>query len=1045
MSVNPNIPPTVEVGGSQIVNSADPRWIDGGPSNTTPTFNIDDPNFWIPMTVLSGLASGFCERAAVVSSSITGFPIGLTWVNEASSGHAGNAAQTAKTANNIGVAGGTATIFTQTASPIGIAPGTTNNYMASFDSALSLLIKQGGYVTDAGSRYADFDALALAARANAARWGYSISLPTYKGTSYAVTYKNAFPADWAKERKWMLEQLRYTGETSGPTIGPIRLYDVDRYTLPAGTYASTTVTGGTLNINGMYSAAITSANVVTTDLSYAMGTVIIAQDFENNTHKMYVKQDSCWAAPQYHASRISAGDTKPANIYFGHLDGGAMVDYNTLEPVPNHSATGAQGSSYIVDNGDTLKLYQAGPTDTASWINTVSVQSGGTVVLDVGEDTESGTKYYADGSEDYITSVDTTQYSSTMVTDGSAYLPFSYGIEMPASFTFTHYGSGSATETRSTGLLYIYDTYVYIPTEDQKENGDVPAKYWSKGNSSTPTNSTTWGSSYMYAYEYENAETMEYVANSVYTLNIDGTSCKVKPPVITYTSTNVEEILDTGTIYLTGGTAYVLSEAEIQQYQDALDAAQEEAEQNGTEPEVVEEPNIDYFLWRYNDQYWEYWKDVDSDATLKLSDLSGADTDTWVGGGTVSTVMEVFRSVRSGKLYLYDNVWFQSRFTCGKCKHLNLMAGARLVPMMNNQLPTEPFNLDCSNMLITRNYSNMMNGNGWNYNPGQHANYDPWVYMGTSTATDGQALINHTNYWVEGRNVTVKLTYSQTTEEYGTTSLYVSNGATVTISGHVRVTVICVDRGATVILADGASLNGAAIYNTGTVRISATARGLASSSYPPTTYVFKGGTFEIKGSGHIIAVYSRIWAEIGSTINIDAGNLRRGYINGQHFFCNTDIIIDSNTNPAYVRCFSISLFLFNSFGLETIDTGNTGTHLLTEGWNTLQLDSDNVICRVPDAYNEQGQLIDRAAQADAIIEPADETVVIGGTISFYEGNTGTSVVNAPSYTALKNDYTTTIRTGITICAINKGQEGPVDHYTEFRCRQFFDPAGPQQA
>ena len=114
------------------------KWIDGGPDNPAPEFNLDNPTMWMPMTVMNGLASGFMERAAVVSSTVTGFPSGLD-ITSAS-----------KVAKNFAAGVPVTSIFSGTADPIFRAPtspgASVSNYMVTVDSAICCLISTGGFV-----------------------------------------------------------------------------------------------------------------------------------------------------------------------------------------------------------------------------------------------------------------------------------------------------------------------------------------------------------------------------------------------------------------------------------------------------------------------------------------------------------------------------------------------------------------------------------------------------------------------------------------------------------------------------------------------------------------------------------------------------------------------------------------------------------------------------------------------------------------------------------------------------------------------------------
>lgn len=273
MAINPNIPEQIEVEGQLITNTADPKWIDGGPFNNNPTFNIDDPSMWTPMTVMSGLASGFCERAAYVNQKVVGFPTGLTWTPEAAPGV--NMAQASTAAANLALGHEFVSVFSETtAADLHIpARDAGSNYMSTFDVALSNLIEQGGYVasdTDGITPYT-FTTLAASAssRAHAAESDL-VKMPEEGGTDYLAAMGNAFPAEWAKERKWMLDELKYT-QGIGRTVPRM---DIEYYGFRPDDEISSSY--GTVKVENiypaLYSSQIKTENLNTNDdTSHGMG------------------------------------------------------------------------------------------------------------------------------------------------------------------------------------------------------------------------------------------------------------------------------------------------------------------------------------------------------------------------------------------------------------------------------------------------------------------------------------------------------------------------------------------------------------------------------------------------------------------------------------------------------------------------------------------------------------------------------------------------------------------------------------------------------
>lgn len=226
------------------------KWIDGNdvvtvPGTTTsvhiygytesPTFDVDNPQFWTPLSVLSGLASGYCERRAVINPEfVTGttvssgqtVPVIKSWTDTAATrdGIVSNCMHNmalGKSVDSLFYSDATAIMF-----PFGTA--SVSNYMTTMDAAITELVSGGTYhyVDSTGAEYAStgrtaFGGVAEEAHATAAaqtETTSAISMPVSGGgdqlcTSMAV----GIPVEWAKERKWMLDTLKYT-QTIGHTV-----------------------------------------------------------------------------------------------------------------------------------------------------------------------------------------------------------------------------------------------------------------------------------------------------------------------------------------------------------------------------------------------------------------------------------------------------------------------------------------------------------------------------------------------------------------------------------------------------------------------------------------------------------------------------------------------------------------------------------------------------------------------------------------------------------------------------------------------------------
>jgi len=255
------------------------KWIDGNdlvavPGTTTsvhiygytesPTFDVDNPNFWTPLSVLSGLASGFCERRAVldpvfvVGTTTGGASITSDWT-------AGPAAKDSivsncmhnlalgKPVDSLYYTGSDATFY-----PIGSSA--TSNYMTTMDAAITMLLTgETHYVDLSGSDYASgalyFPVLASAAEATAAGQSdptSAISSPVSNGGDLCAVMSPGLPVEWAKERKWMLDELRYTKGGASIDAG------ISAASILPGWYVSDTISGAS-TYSDAYETAVSSA------------------------------------------------------------------------------------------------------------------------------------------------------------------------------------------------------------------------------------------------------------------------------------------------------------------------------------------------------------------------------------------------------------------------------------------------------------------------------------------------------------------------------------------------------------------------------------------------------------------------------------------------------------------------------------------------------------------------------------------------------------------------------------------------------------------
>ena len=394
MAINPNVNGSTD----------NPKWIDGGPGNTEQTFNLDNPAMWPTTPTLEGLVSGFCERAAIVVTSLPSFPAGLeTWAQEAPADNPGNSAIADSATANIAKHNPTAQLFQNTPPQTMSGPGraaTSSNYMASFDSALTLLINpEGGYKTSAGTSYNDFAALAASAVSRAQAAGSAIASPQSGGGNYAKVFYPAYPVEWAKERKWMLEELRYTGKP---------VYCSECYVRALRPDITSSVENAADVAQDLYSSAV-AAGYETAEVridSTGVGNTALMGYYryvDNNTDMIQTASPQADnAIPVELVTRPIDGATVAAGdvvaFYFGEPTEVNLPDYDGMwyEQVGRRilvkGSTAASDSSdnrYTVLSGGTLRLTADGGGCG------VSVSSGGTLLLQ--SDTRAGNINIMDG------------------------------------------------------------------------------------------------------------------------------------------------------------------------------------------------------------------------------------------------------------------------------------------------------------------------------------------------------------------------------------------------------------------------------------------------------------------------------------------------------------------------------------------------------------------------------------------------------------------------------------------------------------------------
>ena len=207
-------------------NNFDTKWKD---QSTPCKYDVDDPTFCSPMSVLSGLVSGFCERQAVVNSNFvtgtTASPVTVDWsaTTQASRNAIVDSCVQHVAAHDLlpsqvgaeSYKGPVSAAFMPADHDAKVDGNVTvdTTYMTHMDNLITSLVETGEYRTDltGGTAYTTFAQLASSASAAVAGTVSAItSVPVQGGTNYSQEFMPSFPKEWAKERKWMLEQLRYT-------------------------------------------------------------------------------------------------------------------------------------------------------------------------------------------------------------------------------------------------------------------------------------------------------------------------------------------------------------------------------------------------------------------------------------------------------------------------------------------------------------------------------------------------------------------------------------------------------------------------------------------------------------------------------------------------------------------------------------------------------------------------------------------------------------------------------------------------------------------
>lgn len=493
------------------------KWIDGNdlvavPGTTTsvhisgyteaPTFNVDDPTMWTPLSVLSGLASGFCERRAVLNDDfVTAAGTTVHWIE----GTTATRDQLTKNCMNNMAAGIDNLAYLYYNADVSMRPigsAATSNYMTVMDAAITTLVTGAdSYVDSTGASFAltgraAFDGVASSALATAnsqTETGSSISMPVSNGgTILRQVMANALPVEWAKERKWMLDEIRYTG-SGGADVMPINNIGGSGIELNDDNVSVSKV-GGWFPVDSLYSSSYVDSSG--TYESYSLYTLGQFGAIVNEPNQMTVhyssfvasavdcdlyNSDGSYDSPNQFSSAVDVA------AYFGAIDnerGYHTVDYAKYSAVrQGQTVTAVSSGFYHVQSGGILIMPpMSGTSDgnapvaaTAS-ISAVTVDSGGSVIMSAKLDPNYASMAVTySGDWQYAASIPTTGATSSETVDSYT----SKLMRIPQTVTAV-----------AGGTMYVFSNCCYIPYEQDPDDPDAVSCYIISADEDTWN--TTW-------------------------------------------------------------------------------------------------------------------------------------------------------------------------------------------------------------------------------------------------------------------------------------------------------------------------------------------------------------------------------------------------------------------------------------------------------------------------------------------------------------------------------------------------------------------------
>ena len=345
-------------------------------SNGGIVFDLDDPRFTSPMSVISGLASGYCERRAAVDDTYAA----ASWTTDAVKENT-----VSRLAANIAINQNIGTVSaygagseTFQAPQSWTADNQTKTFMDYFDHDLMDLAHM--YVTSGGTAYTDFRDFAEYASDRA--WddehysnygGYCVDTVAASGgkgvesdeADYTGTFVPTFAAGWAVERRDMLEELMYS-------IAPATIAKLD----------TTQASGGDYNVQHDFGIGF--------NFAYISGTITNCYNFTSDSDS---DRDMDFPYYTYADGILSGAQLERADVSATYKLDGLVTEANNAATV---TVTVYMGDSYeyhqryadyLCVSGHDVRTYVSTAVIAANNVGYCVVE-GGTLTVPNGVDTQ---------------------------------------------------------------------------------------------------------------------------------------------------------------------------------------------------------------------------------------------------------------------------------------------------------------------------------------------------------------------------------------------------------------------------------------------------------------------------------------------------------------------------------------------------------------------------------------------------------------------------------------------------------------------------------